>query len=429
MSSPPPAELTEATSATELLQRAGFAVSSAEPVYVRHKPLETTVIAYRLKSPRGSDTWGYARWCHDRSRADDVYRKALALGPQSSDIGPGVARPDPHTVMYGFPNDTGLRRLRWFADPRKIKRSLEPLTQAGERISGSRSAVTVLRYKPERRVVARVDLVTTQRKGSFFVRYRSGAHTGRLHRLANHLRGQAIDTPAPVAELEGGRVTIDDYVDGVSAADAVRNGSLEPRRLADAIAAFHAATPPFDAPQRTIESESARAVSGLEGLSTWHPDLAEPARSLAELLRRRRPTSRSGPTSHPVLLHGDLHSDNVMIVDGRINFIDLERVAVGPASIDLGFLLANSIALDVRRPGWSPYARGHAEAVVKAYPTSDVVDRQALRWSTAVGLAEQAILTARQLDRCWHVTAGRLLDMACHHLAGTDLMATRAPTR
>ena len=412
---PPPSldALIVSAEATAALQAGGLAIERAEPAYVRHKPHETTIIAYRLALTQANATWGYAVWCEDAARAEQIHQKARTLGPRTSAAGPGLSRIDANTVFYAFPNDARLRRLRWYTDPRKLKRSLEPLTEVGERISGSRTTVEVLRYKPERRVVTRVELATTSHTRALLVRYSTRRQARHLSRVAIHLRGGGISTPAPVAQLEGGRVTVDEYTEGVQLYDAVRAGTVEPVTLANAIVDFHATPAPRWTAQRTAADDMERVVTGLADLGSWHRTLSGPAGQLAAALRRHLPPA-AGRT---VLLHGDLHTKNLLAHDDRISFIDLERVATGPAAIDLGFLNAHAIALGLRQLGWSPNAQQHARLATDHYQSvTHMIAPSELAWHTSLGLAEQALLVARHLEPQWQHTSASLLHLAHHHL-------------
>lgn len=399
--------------ATAALQAGGLTIESAEPAYVRHKPHETTMIAYRLTVPDDDPTWGYAVWCEDAGRAEQIYQKARTLRPRASTAGPGLTRINPNTVFYAFPNDARLRRLRWYTDPRKLKRSLEPLTEVDERISGSRTTVEVLRYKPERRVVARVELATTSQTRALLVRYSTRRQAHHLSRVAIHLRSSGINTPAPVAQLEDGRVTVDEYIEGVQLRDAVRAGTVEPVTLANAIVDFHGTPAPPSTPQRTAADDMASVITGLTDLASWHPVLSDPARHLAAALCRHLPPANS----QTVLLHGDLHTKNLIVHQEHISFIDLERVATGPAAIDLGFLNAHAIALGLRQPGWSPNAKQHARLATDHYQAAThTIPPSELAWHTSLGLAEQALLVARHLEPQWQHTSASLLHLAHHHL-------------
>lgn len=406
-------ELTDPAVATTRLRAAGYDINRAEPAYIRHKPGETTIIAYRLELADGRETWSYAHWCQDPLRADEIHRKAITLRPRPSSAGPGLVRLDGRTVFYAFPNDARLRRLRWYTDSRKLKRSLEALTDTDDQISGSRTTVDVLRYKPERRVVARVGLATTTRRESLLVRYSTQRRAHQLSSVATHLRARGIDTPAPIAQLDDNRVNVDEYIDGILLYDAVQTGTTEPESFAAAVAQFHATAAPAATPERSAADDLARALDGLAGLSSWDGRLANPAQVIATLLTDNLPE----PARTKVLLHGDLHSKNILVSDQRISFIDLERVAIGPAAIDLGFLNAHAIALGIRQPGWSPDAAEHARSVTDLYQSrSGSLSRSELAWHTALGLVEQALLVARHLETDWQHTSTQLLEAAQHHL-------------
>lgn len=55
-------ELLDETAATARMNAAGMD-TTATPLYVRHKPGETTIIAYRFSLADGTSTHGYAHWC------------------------------------------------------------------------------------------------------------------------------------------------------------------------------------------------------------------------------------------------------------------------------------------------------------------------------------------------------------------------------
>lgn len=423
MSPPPvPARLTDGDDATAMLRDAGLDIARAHPAYVRYKPDATTIVAYRLDLPDGSDTWGHVHWCDDPERISGIHHKARSLRPRPSAAGPGLVRLDPHTVLSVFPNDARLRRLRWYTDPRKLKRSLGCLAGTANRVSGSRTKVAVLRYKPERRVVARVDLASTGPTRTVLVRYSTHRRATLLAGIADHLRDHGIDVPAPIAQLDDDRVGVDEFVDGDQLAEAVRAGGIETGAVATATVRFHDTPPPPGVPRRCAVDDLARAVDGLGGVGRMHPHLRAPARAAAALLERRLP-DRSGPV---VLLHGDLHAKNVIVRRGGVVFIDLERVAVGPAAIDVGFFLAHSLALGIRRPGWSPDAAVRATEVADLYRAArGGIAPDELAWHTALGLVEQAILVARHLESGWRHSSVELLELAGAQLSHRPVTTAR----
>lgn len=411
----PVTDLLDQETATQFFTGAGLEITRARPDYLRHKPGETTIISYRFDTAElGTEALGYAHWCATTERADDIYRKAITLRPRMAAVGVSILRADDHTVFYGFPNDARLRRLRWYATPRKLKSTLTPLTPIGARISKRHSTSTVLKYKPERRLVTRVDLaVTGGADRSLLVRYTTGRHAYRLAAVANRLLANGVRTPAPRAQLDDGRVGVDDFIDGVELRTWLLGQGSVADQLAASLQAFHSTEAPVGVPVRTEADDLANAINGLLALSLWDRQLGRMARTVASRLTAAQPE----PTGSPGLIHGDLHDKNVLVNDEQPWFIDLERTAVGSPASDLGRLRAHAISLDVRQPGWSPTAIEHAEQVIDAYRTRSAplpasIDDRTLGWHCAIALVDQALLVVRHVEDGWPVKAGTLLAAA-----------------
>ena len=402
-------ELLDETAATARLNATGIN-ATATPLYVRHKPGETTIIAYRFDLADGSSTHGYAHWCNDPARADQVLAKAQTLRPRPSLISNGLDRIDGHTVLYSFPNDARLRRLRWYCDTRKMRRSLASLVDPDDLISRTDTTTGVLRYKPERRVVNHVSLRTNAgAHRELLIRYTTKPHASELSQVARHLRANGISTPKPLAALEDGRVSVDEFIEGQQLQETIATGEANPEAVANSVARFHSVGLPARVTARTRSKELGRATGGLSGLAGWRPELAQAASSTAELLRRTQPTA----CVRPSLLHGDLHSKNVLQTNQGLSFVDLERVSAGDPAIDLGYFLAHGIAQPIRYPELGPASATFAYLVVDHYrQQSNAMSEAVLAWHTAVGLIDQALLVARHLDANWQTTTPRLLDMA-----------------
>ena len=207
-------ELLDPPTATFRFREAGIDVTHVEPDYVRFKPDDTTIVSYLLTTSDGSSNErGYVRWCTDVAEADTISRKAQTLRQTTSQLGVATTRLDDHTIFYPFPNDARLRRMRWHTTPRKWKRTLRPLVPHPMQLSGSRSTVEVLRYKPERRVVVAGHLSTTNgHRRSVLIRYTTTQHAAAMAHLAVALRRAGIDTPEPLLQLDDGRVSVDEFV-------------------------------------------------------------------------------------------------------------------------------------------------------------------------------------------------------------------------
>ncbi len=406
--------------ATAALATIGLNVESVHPDYLRHQPGETTVVGYRVQPAVGPPTRAHLRWCHDPIRAEQLHRRALTLRPRLTALGGGVRRVDANTVLYAFPVDAELPRLRWWVDPTKIKRSLEDLGHDSGGYSGRRTRIEILRYKPERRVVARVDLVAVEGTTTpVLVRYGARPVGHRLAAIARALADGGVGCPVPIAVREEGRVTIDPFLPGQTLADAIRAGSADPFRLADSLADFHSVRSAVPRLGRRLPIEEAtRAISGLRGLVALQPGLADLVGCLSRALAAGKPVDPAPDRLR--LVHGDLHPRNVLVDDeptgsGRLWFIDLDRVALGLPELDLATLLAQAVAIEVRRPGWSPTALEHAETVIDRYRSvagGGLIDERTLAWHTSVSLIDQALLVVRQLEPDAEAIAGLILKSA-----------------
>ncbi len=410
--------------ATQRLFEAGLDVATASPDYVRYKPEQSTVIGYRFAGSDGEATRGYAVWCPDRNRASAIYDKALSLRPRDSALGPGVVRLDDQTVVYGFPNDARLRRLRWYSQPRKIKRSLHGvpgLFGPGEEISSRRTTVEVLRYKPERRLVVAIDLVSRSRRTlPIVLRYMTHRDAPNLASTAAALRGNGVETPAPLAQLDGGRIGIDEFAPGEQLRSLIDRGLACSTTTADALRRFHQTEPPVGAVRRSVLDDLSQAERALAGLADLHLSLTGPLAALAHRLAKTAP-DEPGPQR---LIHGDLHPKNILGDPtgqrDNVTFVDLERAAIGQPASDLGRLLGHAKALEVRAPGSHATATEFANAVVDHYRFGVPISEAELCWYTAIALIDQATLVARHLEGDWRWCSAYLAAAAFKELGNAS---------
>jgi len=417
----PVVDLLDDTTATATLRRAGLAITHAQPDYIRHKSGETSIISYRFALP-GSDAagLGYAQWCQRSERADEIYDKALTLRPRPSSVGVSTIRVDAHTVFYGFPNDARLRRLRWFSTDRKLHRAFASLARPGEQLLGAASTSTVLKYKPERRMVARIDLATSRETRRLLIRYTTTRSARHLAATATALLDHGVQTPAPIAQLDDARVGVDTFIDGVELQTWIRNGDAIAAELATAMRSFHRTPPLTTTPDRRPSDDLANAIDGLATLSIWNRILADLARSVAGFLIATEPPA----PDHLSLIHGDLHDKNVLVNDAGVWFVDLERTAAGSVASDLGRLRAHAISLGIRQPAWSPNSLDHADAVIDHYRFGgehgrvSAIDDHSIAWHCAIALVDQALLVTRHVERGWEANADALLESAIAELRG-----------
>ncbi|HSL56370.1 MAG TPA: aminoglycoside phosphotransferase family protein [Acidimicrobiales bacterium] len=398
----------------------------ARPVYLRDKPGETLVVGYDLTSGDHHER-GYLRWCADPTRAAADRRKGFAMAPAPCRLGPGVVGVGDQATLRVLPNDARLRRARWYLTPRKLKRTLADLDHGGRRLSGSATSVQVLTYKPERRIVARLDLGYRDGHGtSVLLRHSARATAATLATTVEHLRAHRVATARPIAQLERGAVGLDQFLHGIDLR-AAASGPVRPELVdvvAEQIATLHRVPAPSGIGVRSRDAELSAAVRSLAWLRAH--GVADPT-LVARMRRALIDTSRDAGATPPVVVHGDLHDRNVLVDPDaaggpRAYLIDLERASVGEAALDLGRLLAIGMAARLAGAVGPTHTRALTEIVREVQARSGGVGTapDVLALHVAIGLVDAALTAARHLDT---LTDPRVVD----RLLGAALDVIRDP--
>ncbi|MFK5582809.1 phosphotransferase [Serinicoccus sp. LYQ131] len=201
---------------------------------------------------------------------------------------------------------------------------MTPLARAGLDLNGP--DVTLLRYNPSRRVVARI--------GGHVVRVTVDRHRRSLRALGAALaeQGMPVLTQVP-AERVGltstSRLSVWPWVEGHDLAQAHTGEQLA--EAGGLLARLHGLDPTRlpELPRRgwsEVRQAAGRAMDLLERVA---PDQAYPVRLAWESL----PADLAG--SAPVLLHGDFSLDQCLAGERRLWLTDLDRACVGPPELDL----------------------------------------------------------------------------------------------
>jgi aminoglycoside phosphotransferase (APT) family kinase protein len=388
---------------TRRLRAAGLDVDCARPVYQRDKPGESVVVGYDLSTGDHHER-AYLRWCADPTRAENDRRKALTMAPVASPLGPGIVKVTDHATVRIFPNDARLRRARWYLTPRKLKRSLGDLDHAGRSLSGAATSVQVLTYKPERRVVARLDLgYRDGHRTSVLLRYSTRATASALAATAEYLRRHGVATARPIAQLERNQVGLDQFLPGIDLRTApCPSQPLIADAVAEQITALHRVpiSPGFGIRSRDRElTDAVRTLGWLGERGVAEPDLA------AAVRRGLIDTSARAPITPSVLVHGDLHDGNILVdvrggVAPQVVLIDLERVSIGEAEIDLGRLLASGVAGTIAAGSATADHRVVADVVdsTQARSKRSGTEPAVLAFHLAKELVREALTAARRLE-------------------------------
>jgi Ser/Thr protein kinase RdoA (MazF antagonist) len=207
-----------------------------------------------------------------------------------------------------------------------------------ERCVGAPAEYEELKHKPGRRLTLR----TSGPRGSAIVKlYRSDRAVSVAARLAALADGPAEPEIPKVLALEPGkRMLVLSHVSGAPLREAVLAGDEAAcRRAGAAIAVWHEAwrgrRPPPLEPHR-IEDELAALV---DRAALAPPRIRDRVAAATPFLHE--------PWEAATVVHRDLYEEQVLLGD-RVGLIDLDDVAIGPAELDVGNLLAHLDLLQLR---------------------------------------------------------------------------------
>ncbi len=414
--------LLSADTAVAVLSAAGYEVVAAEPEYLRLKPGSGAIVSLEIegRDRAGAAVMvpGYVR-LHPAHRSIELMEKWSRLRPRDTALGPGVSLlPDAMGVLFLFPNDAALRALRVVVDPDKLKRSLNGLPEfrsAGLAVRRRGSDLHVVRYKPERRLVAWGDLRLRRdadgqtHRRQVFLRLFPDRRGVRLSRSAEALRAAAGPiVPRPLGTVLDGLLAVEERVAGTEMAGRLEDGTGSGPAVAEVIARLHCSDvilgPPIDPARwwRGVED-------GLRMVAAMAPALRGPASTLTARLRRMVPAA-----GHPVVpMHGDLHLHQILLGPEGPALVDFERAGMGHPMADIGELSAHLLEVSLQGGAAGAAAeRFRSEIRERTFRVAPRAWREDEPYFTATGLARRALLRMRRLDPGWEERGAQLLRLA-----------------
>ncbi|HEV8114633.1 MAG TPA: phosphotransferase, partial [Acidimicrobiales bacterium] len=330
--------LLDPESLTALLRDGGIPATSAVPDHLRLKAGVNALVGLRIETASGRQP-GYVRTYADPAQAGRAAQKWQRMRVDATTSGPGVRLlPGGSSVLFLFPNDARVRRLRLLAGrPRRLARVLADLEDFPQgRLGLGRTTLEVLRYKPERRLVACARLVVDEEPRTVVFRLRADGAGPELSMIIRRLHAAlGARVPRPLGLLFDGALVAEDVVPGTVLAAAVAADDADPGAAAEVIAALHSSG--ITLPDQLEASDIlSRALAGLDLLTAVDPSIVPALRELRSSLVAALP-----PPRPPVSLHGDLHLDQIILGSSGPVVLDFERAATGPAGHDLGTLVAH----------------------------------------------------------------------------------------
>ncbi|MET4096865.1 aminoglycoside phosphotransferase family protein [Arthrobacter sp. UYCu712] len=320
----------------------------------RYKPQTSALVAFR-RSGSGAGSYGWALTTSPE-HAGKLQRRADSS--QKRGGGVRLVRPvqlhaDVVVAVGPIEEDWPLRpNLRWLRDHGLGRLGALP---AAERFLDP--PVTVLRYNPERRLVARVPSAALPVVVKTAVQVDEAAAGLRLRqRLVSH------DVPV-LPELADAECA----AHGISASPDWGHGDLSGRdndpaayRAGEALAAIHAIDVGTAADPTADVEDLVRQLAATRSMVTrLLPELDDPVTRLTGLLMAT--VGAAGTNGQqPVLVHGDFSTDQVLVDGPAVRIIDFDRVRISDPARDIGSFAAVEDTAD--HAGAGPVAGGRKTA-------------------------------------------------------------------
>lgn len=381
--------------------------------YIRYKPGTNCIIAYRLAvEGQGGEAeilfYAKVHTAEDYSTAAGKSKAHRWI--EIPGFEPVLTLPEQSAILYFYPNDCVIDGLRVLSDPKKIQRILyeyhDKYPESEWRISDRKIRLTVVRYKPERRVVLRCDTKAVNRKSgerkplTVFLRIYGDERGADVFSLQQKLYGLASEsglfaTPRPLAYLPDRKALIMEMAQGTQllAKRESENVGRDIAMTAIALAAMHGFEVTGLEEKSAVDylSEAGATRSTLESVL---PSQKEKINTIFSLIENRIPKS-----GHSGLVHGDFYFGQVLGHDGQISILDFDRSHIGNTVYDVGNFSAHLQLLKMR--GELDTGRELEDIFLKSYEELREIDPAEYNFWTAFGLFQLSVGPFRGLEQSW----------------------------
>ncbi|MFT3757610.1 phosphotransferase [Thauera sp.] len=392
----------------------GLAAASAAAVdYLRYKPgvscTAGVCVQFRDTAPLRLQL---------RALTASRYAQAAARPKWQAEIAAGRADApcmlaDACIVVLRLRHDRSIKALRLLEDRARLPDLLSRLGICGDgRVEdGAGPALDILRYKPERRLVARVSVA-----GRPVAVLRACPKDGFGSMLSNAALAAAAGGPRLLGVWSERQVFACAWTEGWSLCP--ESGSLPDaatlRGIGAALAGVHRSG--LAAPLRRQRRDEREAVEqAVAALGVLYPEQLQSARELAE----RALDALSAAPMSPCFIHGDFSIDQVIADAGRLTVIDWDRACLGDPAADLASLCARLDLQVIEGLLTQAEADKAAAACMAGYGEAAGALPAALPWQRVAELLKLLAEPFRKRSRDWprHVAhmlgrAGMLADQA-----------------
>lgn len=310
----------------------GLSKASAELEYLRYKPGVNCVAGFSFAGD-GLPGIGYAK-AFSAADAGKISKPSMRR-PLASGLPSTLVLDDLRIVVHFFPGDRRLRALSKLSHPEPESKLVRRLIKNAS--SGLEAHLEPIRYKPERRLVARLRLSDGRSLALKFLTPGQFAKVRSSARLAERLHG--LRSPKLVANSRGLHLLAFQWLDGATLTEQLRKETPWEHSIASTagmMVGFHRLETNKLRPRTTarVLAEVSAAVSSANHIL---PELRDRVSAIHPKLDLALEALGDGPL---VPIHGDFNTDQILVGEGESAILDFDRAALGWRESDAGSMVA-----------------------------------------------------------------------------------------
>lgn len=416
----------------ERFKSAEFSINRCDVSYIRYKPGTNCIIVYEIILDRET---GYeiTRFpIYVKLLSNDEFESTAEKARHHrwvnlAGTGDYMLFSEHNAILYFFPNDPVIDGLRILANPKKIQRILyqyySRYPERNWRISDRRLKVSIMRFKPERRAVIRLDTRAVNRSEdtreslSIYARFYaddSGERSSEIQRQLYQmsLNEKYLKIAQPIAYLPDRRMLLMESLKGNTLQECIKSGDISALgTAAKSLAVLHRLSPGNLTIMELVSLES-KIAETLNMISYICPELSEIANEISQSLKRQL---GNGQTSQAGFVHGDLHPGQIIIDGDKAGIIDFDRSYLGDSTADIGNFIAN---LRLRGLPDNKNTEKMESEFISAYEkfAGAAAGKEGLSFWIAFSLFQLAVSPFRSLEPNWRDKISQILTVCHTHL-------------
>lgn len=352
---------------TECCGDSTVTIDSCQIRHLRFHPGKDSLVAYDVEicSADGTErsTVSVFARCESQNTFERELRRAKAAATHPGRVIEDLlVLPDQRAMFLEFPNDSRLPHLAMLHSPQQmaelLERHLSTVVPEQWQFDSSKLKSSVLKYKPERRLVCRCDTswtvpgLSSPLSLSVVLRFERRGMARKVEARARRL----CDALSDSERLRSPRLLFADPSCELVAMECISGRNLaediqgdDPiatvERAADHLATLHRCDA-FDSDDPETHARLRSSDRSVELLQYCQEPFSSKAKQIHERLGK---LLQKAPPGIPGTVHGDFHQEQILIDDDCDWIVDVEWSGYGDTSLDLGSFLGQLSMLEIRK--------------------------------------------------------------------------------